>query len=89
MTYSQATLEMCERHVAEGKRHIREQLDRIARMKDQGLDTVEAERLLATLKATLSCHLHHLETVRRQLRPTAREHGAPSQSSAASRRLLS
>jgi len=54
-------LAQAERHVAEGKRHLLRQEERIAELDRDGHDTVEARRLLATLRATQRLHEQDVE----------------------------
>lgn len=68
MAYSQADLEMAERHVAQGERHIREQVERIEWLRSAGLPIEEAEELLQLLHATLAQHARHRDLIFEELR---------------------
>ena len=46
-------LVLAERHIVEGERRVTEQCLRVETLRADGHDTVEAEKLLRTLKATL------------------------------------
>ena len=67
----EAELELVRRHVAEGDRHVQQQLALIARLERLGLDTLTAQELLADFERTLDLHKAHQErlTVPSQQRP--------------------
>jgi hypothetical protein len=56
MSYTQADLDMANRHVAEGERHVAEQEARITLLRMHGHPTTDAEELLATFLNTLAAH---------------------------------
>lgn len=68
----EAELEMVRRHVAQGERHVQQQLALIARLERLGLDTLTAQELLADFERTLDLHKAYQErlTVPSQQRPT-------------------
>lgn len=53
-------LEMAERHVREGDRHLIVQQEIIEWLKDHGRSTVEAERLLTNMRDLQRMHREHL-----------------------------
>jgi hypothetical protein len=59
VTYSAADLEMVDRHIADGERHILLQEELISRLKSRGLPTDVAEDLLEEFWATLRQHRGH------------------------------
>jgi len=60
-------LEEAERHIAQGKRHIVEQEDRIANLARDGHDTTEARKLLDNFYATQMLHIQHRDRIRKEL----------------------
>jgi len=59
-------LEMVERHIASGKRHLAQQVVRIAKLEALGLDTVGAETLLATFSQSQRLHIEHRDRILRE-----------------------
>jgi hypothetical protein len=62
-SYTQATLAMADRHIAEGKRHIVEQEELLTSLRLRGLRTTEAEKLLALFNETQVEHRHHRDAI--------------------------
>src|SRR5262249_6491756 len=56
-------LAMATRHVREGAERVRRQLERLERLRRDGLSTVEAQYLLANLREAFEWHRWHLEKV--------------------------
>ena len=56
-----------ERDIAEGERRITRQMVLIERLKQEGHDTAEAEKLLLTLRETLAEWQTHREEILREL----------------------
>jgi hypothetical protein len=65
MESREETLAHSRRHVIRAKQLVREQRARVDELRDDGHDTSEAEKLLATLEATLHSMQHHLENRRK------------------------
>ena len=63
MAYTQSDLDMADRHVAQGERHIVEQRERIEKLADHGHPTEEAEHLLAMFEDLLRQHVAHREQI--------------------------
>lgn len=59
MAYTAADLQMVDDHIAQGERHIVQQMELIARLRSRGLPTNLAEDLLEEFRATLSQHREH------------------------------
>jgi hypothetical protein len=59
MPANETELEMTQRHVADGERHIALQREIIARLQGLGGDTGIAEQLLEEFEATLRDHRAH------------------------------
>jgi hypothetical protein len=59
MVYTAADVEMANRHVAQGERHIVQQEGIISRLLLRGLPTGEAEDMLEELRVTLTQHRDH------------------------------
>jgi len=70
MAYTKADLEMAERHIAQGKRHIREQVDRIELLRSGGHATEKAEDLLRLFLDTLAQHERHRDLISEELKAT-------------------
>lgn len=60
MSAEETELEMTRRHVREGAAHIAGQHALIARLRDRGLPTAEAEAVLATFEDIQRQHEDHL-----------------------------
>ena len=56
----ESPLEQARRHVAEGEQRIAEQRAIVERLRSDGYDTRDAERLLHTLEQTLELMMEHL-----------------------------
>ena len=56
----ESPLQQARRHVAEGEQRIAEQRAIVERLRSDGYDTSDAERLLHTLEQTLEVMLKHL-----------------------------
>ena len=54
-------LTQAHRHVREGEQRVADQRQRLAQLAQDGHDTTEAERLLATLEQTLAHMRAHLQ----------------------------
>jgi len=63
---AETKLEMADRHVKAGEQLCARQEDLIRYMTRRGLDTVEAERLLASLQQTLRLMKDHQSEIRRE-----------------------
>jgi hypothetical protein len=59
VTADETELEMTERHVREGERHIASRMEILAHLRMHGQDTDLAERLLANLEDLLAMHRAH------------------------------
>jgi hypothetical protein len=66
-----AELQMVDDHIAQGERHVAQQVELIARLRGQGLPTEMAEQLLGTFELTLRQHRDHrtrlVDSTRREL----------------------
>ena len=67
MAYTQADLDMANRHIAEAERHIVRQEEIITGLRTQGADSVLAEELLAEFQATLRTHRDDRDMIATQL----------------------
>jgi hypothetical protein len=63
MAYSSADLEMVNRHIAQGERHVVQQEELITRLRAQGIPTDEAEQFLAEFQLLLRQHRDHRSTI--------------------------
>jgi hypothetical protein len=63
MFIRETELEMVTRHVAEGARHIVKQRALIARLREAGLPTQEAEALLVAFEDSQRQHEDHLARI--------------------------
>jgi len=61
MAYTMADIEMVDRHIAQGERHIVQQEHLISRLRERGLPTAEAEDLLQRFRESLHEHRAHRE----------------------------
>jgi hypothetical protein len=59
-------LEMVERHIAGGNRHIAQQVARIAKLEALGLDTYSAETLMTILRQSQRLHIEHRDRILRE-----------------------
>jgi hypothetical protein len=59
-------LEMVERHIAGGKRHLAQQVVLIAKLDALGRDTYSAETLLAILHQSQRLHIEHRDRILRE-----------------------
>ncbi|MBB5712521.1 hypothetical protein [Sphingomonas xinjiangensis] len=57
--YTQADVDMADRHIAQGERHIAQQEELITRLRVQAHSTQEAENLLALFNSTMVEHRAH------------------------------
>ena len=62
-----AMLAATEESIAAGTRLLEEQRLRIATLRREGQDTLEAERVLVTLTETQQLHLQHRARLKREL----------------------
>ena len=62
----ETALEMVERHIAGGKRHLAQQAARIAKLEALGLDTCSAETLLAIFQQSQELHIEHRDRILRE-----------------------
>ena len=60
MRPGETELQMVQRHVADGKRHIADQRALITKLERMGADTVAAETLLGNFSDMQALHLEHL-----------------------------
>ena len=67
MAYTQADLDMANRHIAEAERHILRQEEIITGLRTQGADSVLAEELLAEFQAALRMHRDDRDMIAAQL----------------------
>ena len=70
--YTQADVEMADRHIAEGECHIARQEELVSRLGIQGHSTREAEKLLALLNSTQVEHHVHRAAIVAALQPDGR-----------------
>ena len=61
MAYTAADLEMADRHIAQGERHVIQQEKLVLRLRSHGLPTDDAEMLLEEFRALLLEHRSHRE----------------------------
>jgi hypothetical protein len=59
----QKRLEEAERHVAQGRRHIAEQEERVAGLARLGADMTEARKLLDNFYASQAQHIQHRDRI--------------------------
>lgn len=64
MAARETKLEMAERHVRDGERHVVGQQEILARLREHGRSTDLAERLLTNLEDLLAMHRKHLARLR-------------------------
>ncbi len=57
--YTRADVDMADRHIAEGKRHIDQQEKLLRTLQLQARPTEDAEQLLATFNSTMVGHREH------------------------------
>jgi hypothetical protein len=62
----ETALEMVERHIAGGKRHLAQQVVLIAKLDALGLDTYSAETLLVILHQSQRLHIEHRDRILRE-----------------------
>ena len=62
----ESVLDMVERHIAGGKRHIAQQVARISKLEASGLDAVSAEALLAIFHQCQRLHIEHRDRILRE-----------------------
>ncbi len=72
----ESELEMVRRHVAEGERHVRLQREIVARLREMGAPTEDAERLQLQFEELLLMHQNHLSKVEEGLRLNSQD-GSP------------
>jgi hypothetical protein len=63
MNMAETDLQMVQRHVAEGERHIVQQEELISRLEIDELPTQAAKELLSTFRMTLASHRDHLNRI--------------------------
>ncbi len=68
MTYTQSDLDMANRHVAEGERHVAMQEELVSRLRLRNQSAAEAEALLALFNATLAQHRTHRDKIEAAVR---------------------
>ena len=77
--YTRADLDMADRHIAQGERHIVQQEQLVTSLRLKQLPTAAAEAQLVTLNATLVQHRAHraaiAEALDAALNPTGRRSG--------------
>jgi SOS response regulatory protein OraA/RecX len=59
-TFGETELEMVQRHVREGERHLTLQQEILTWLTDRGYSTDEAERLLTNMEDLQRMHCEHL-----------------------------
>lgn len=59
MAFSAADIQMVDDHIAQGERHVAQQVELLERLRSRGLPTDMAEQLLAEFHATLCQHRAH------------------------------
>jgi hypothetical protein len=62
-SYTQATLAMADRHIAQGERLIVEQEELLSSLLLKGLPTKEGEKLLALINETQVEHRQHRDAI--------------------------
>ena len=60
----ESELEMVVRHVREGERHVANQREIVAHLREHGHSTETAEKLLTILEDLLEMHRQHLARIR-------------------------
>lgn len=60
MMPGETELQMAERHVRDGERHVASQREILSHLRNHGHPTELAERLLANLEELLAMHREHL-----------------------------
>ena len=73
--YTRADLEMADRHIAQGERHIVQQEQLVTSLRLKQLPTAAAEAQLVTLNATLVQHRAHRAAIAEALNATGRRSG--------------
>lgn len=73
MVFSQATLDMADRHVAEAERHVAVQEGVISRLHQCGASTQMAEELLKVFQDLLDQHRRLRDLAASRMPPTADE----------------
>ena len=63
VAYTASDLEMVDRHIAQGERHVSQQEKLVLRLKSHGLPTDEAEQFLEDFRAMLLQHRSHREAM--------------------------
>jgi uncharacterized DUF497 family protein len=61
MAYTSADLDMVDRHIVQGERHVTQQEKLVQRLRKHGLPTASAESLLDDFRAMLVQHREHRE----------------------------
>lgn len=64
MTTVETELEMVERHIRAGERHVAHQQELIAWLSERGHPTEEAEKLLSNLRDLQRLHREHFDRLR-------------------------
>jgi hypothetical protein len=65
-THEESDLALAARHVAEGRRIVARQRERIARLRALGCSTLDHEQTLRIFESTLEIFLDHEQTIREQ-----------------------
>lgn len=73
MAYTAADIEMANDHIAQGERHVAQQLELIARLRSRNLPTGEAEEFLEEFRATLVEHRSHRDLMLRSMEADSKE----------------
>jgi hypothetical protein len=71
---AESVLDMAERHVAEGIRHVASQREVLLRLTRVGHDTRLAESLLTAFETTLEDHIAHRDRILAERAATATDH---------------
>ncbi|AVA25189.1 hypothetical protein [Rhizobium sp. NXC24] len=75
MAYTQADLDMTERHIAQGEQHISDQEIMITKLRIGHIDTEGAERMLVIFNQMLQIHRRHRDMIAAALEDDHQSHG--------------
>ena len=67
MAYTRADLQMVDDHIAQGERHIIQQEELVTRLRERGLPTEAAEKLLSDFREMLQQHWDHRALIAKDL----------------------
>ncbi|MFL6736367.1 MAG: hypothetical protein ACJ8F4_04835 [Sphingomonas sp.] len=71
MAYTKAVLDLVDRHIAQGERHIIQQEELISRLRIRGLPAAAAEALLLQFRDALHEHRTHRDRIAEDLYGTS------------------